>query len=255
LPTLHSFHEPDPVGAAAFWFSSWSLAALLAWCALGWLLRREPRAPLFAALLLASLLPASGLLPMETPLAERYLYIPSAFFCALLAMALRRLPGPRLAVVSAIVGLVFAGSALVRCQDWQNWESLWTRTVVTSPNHPTAHYHLGYEWFMQGRLEEAIAEYEIGVTLNPRLRDLWRSKGDAHAEARQLRKAVAAYSKALEIDPEFTDAWFNLGLVLAAQERFAEARQHLMALLALDPDYPKGRKNLLRVEAGIKRAR
>ncbi len=61
-------------------------------------------------------------------------------------------------------------------------------------------------------LQEAISDYDMAISLNPRLVFAWFNKGNIYYSAGDYTSAMQCFSEALKIDPEFGQAYFNRGL-------------------------------------------
>ena len=61
-------------------------------------------------------------------------------------------------------------------------------------------------------LNDAVADYDKALSLNPRLVYAWFNKGNLYYSLRDYTSAMQCYSEALKIDPEFGPAYFNRGL-------------------------------------------
>lgn len=61
-------------------------------------------------------------------------------------------------------------------------------------------------------LNEAVADYDAALALNPRLLYAWFNKGNLYYSQRDYTSAMQCYSEALKIDPDFGPAYFNRGL-------------------------------------------
>lgn len=61
-------------------------------------------------------------------------------------------------------------------------------------------------------LQDALADYDRVLALNPRLVFAWFNKGNIYYEAGDFTSAMQAFSEAIKIDPEFGEAYFNRGL-------------------------------------------
>lgn len=112
--------------------------------------------------LVISAIIAMLLRPGWTPVAERYLYIPSTFFCVSAVLAghwlLSRVTFPRL--VPLIVALFFSSTALAtidRTLIWQDNISLFQDAVRKSPDFPFARSVLADLLLEAGRVEEGKA--------------------------------------------------------------------------------------------------
>ena len=61
-------------------------------------------------------------------------------------------------------------------------------------------------------LQEAMADYDKALELDPRLVYAWFNKGNLYYQMKDYSSAMQCYSEALKIDPEFGEAYFNRGL-------------------------------------------
>jgi len=91
--------------------------------------------------------------------------------------------------------------------------------------------------FAQGRISEAVAEYERGLGLAQEEPNLLNSLGVSYGHLGQMDKAMAYFERALEAAPDDFMAHFNQGYALMGQGRLSEARQRLEASLALEPNH------------------
>jgi len=104
--------------------------------------------------------------------------------------------------------------------------------------------------FGQGRLHEAVAEYEKGLLLSPEEPNLLNSLGVTHGHLGQSDKALACFERARRAAPQDFMARFNLGFALMGLGRLEEARRHLEESLALEPDNPDALFQLGRLVQG-----
>lgn len=61
-------------------------------------------------------------------------------------------------------------------------------------------------------LQEVISDYDMALSLNPRLVFAWFNKGNIYYSVGDFTSALQCYSEALKIDPTFGQAFFNRGL-------------------------------------------
>lgn len=61
-------------------------------------------------------------------------------------------------------------------------------------------------------LQEVISDYDMALSLNPRLIFAWFNKGNIYYSQGDYTSAMQCYGEALKIDPEFGQAYFNRGL-------------------------------------------
>jgi Tfp pilus assembly protein PilF len=91
----------------------------------------------------------------------------------------------------------------------------------------------------------------LGITAN-NLIDTARAfpgGNDASEAMRRYDEAIAQYEKALELEPEQPAIHRNLGILLASLGRYTEAAIHLRAALKIVPNEPFARKTLEEIEA------
>jgi hypothetical protein len=72
----------------------------------------------------------------------------------------------------------------------------------------------GYELLAAGRLDEAVAVFELNVEAYPNSANVYDSLGDGHRARGDVTAAIAAYRKALEVDPNFGPSRANLAELL-----------------------------------------
>jgi Flp pilus assembly protein TadD len=90
---------------------------------------------------------------------------------------------------------------------------------------------------IKGRVDEATAEFEKAVELNPRLADAHNDLAIALASRGEFDQAFLHFAQALEINPDFPEAHCNLGSMLYAQGRVQEAQAQWREALRLKPNY------------------
>src|SRR6266446_3288475 len=144
---------------------------------------------------------------------ERYLYLPSVGFCALLAggfvFLFRRFNGTRavlrwaLIAAGAVVLVLAAGEIIARNRDWHDDSTLVARTLAIEPHASYMRSNLGVEE--------------------------WGSHHEAEAE-RQWRLALVDM-------PDNPIALSNLGMAMLEKKRYAEAEGYLQEAIALRPRF------------------
>ncbi len=77
--------------------------------------------------------------------------------------------------------------------------------------------------FPLGQLDEAAAELETVLELDPMDLESRSTLGMAHCWRRDYTRAVEQLQRVLEVDPEFPAAYGNLGLTRSAEHKFDEA--------------------------------
>lgn len=245
---LNAYIDTIPVDPASLILGG---AGLLTAAAAGaWWVRAGQWLPLFfLSWTLLALLPSLTILWKipEAPLAERYLYLPSAGFCLLLGwLAARAAEQPsravRVAAPACTALLVLAGLAgtVRRNPVWRDNFALWSDTASKSTTSGMPLRSLGTALLQEGRREEARRAFEqalarsnspSGLTvIRNNLGTIAMQEGDFAAAERHYREAAA-------LDANAPDTLFNLGLAIVQR-----GRQSADAARAALPFYEKAER-------------
>lgn len=232
---VSSLAEPRAlVGLAA-------LGALIAASVGGY--RRRPLVGFGLAWFLLTLLPVSNLVPLDNPMAERYLFIPSIGFVwaagFLLVEAIEGVEKPAwkatLWTASAALVLALGVRSALRTMDWRDELTFWKATVEASPTSARAHLNLGSAYLLKGQMERGLEETERALSLEPDSFEALHNLGLIKAHKGRWAEAEAAYRRSLELQPDAPPTLYNLANALAAQGKTEEALGFLEKAVARKP--------------------
>ena len=82
-----------------------------------------------------------------------------------------------------------------------------------------ANYLLGRALFLQGKLDDALAKLEEGLTYDPQNAKAHNSVGVISTQKGWVERAERAFTNAVSIDPEYGDAHFNLAILYATRDQ------------------------------------
>jgi tetratricopeptide (TPR) repeat protein len=224
---------------------------------------------------LGTLVPVIGLVQVgHAAMADRYTYFPSIGVFIAITFATRdwanRLQLSSVVIITAAVlilgGCVALTKHQLRC--WRDDESLFSHAISVTRDNEPAHLCLGQVYEMQGRKADALAEYRIGLALNPYrvktysnvayLLAVTGQTNEAFAELRaalrlypadaslhdtlanlladsgHIHEALAEFREAVRINPRNAALQNNLGSMLVELGRFDEALEHYAAAMRLD---------------------
>ncbi|HYV57107.1 MAG TPA: tetratricopeptide repeat protein [Candidatus Nitrosopolaris sp.] len=212
-----------------------SLVAIVRWPQIGFLC-------LTFLLLLA---PTSSVMPNAFLAVEHRMYLPLAPVIVLGvlgvdALARRVLPdvGTRRALEAAALGVVGVGLSLrtiQRNRDYRDEIALWSSTIACLPGNARGHFNLGNSLMGAGRIDEAIAELQRAVELQPNFPDARLSLGNAFMIKGDVEQAVAEYERTLRIDPRHAGVHNNLAAILDQRGDTDAAVSHYRRALKGDP--------------------
>ena len=109
------------------------------------------------------------------------------------------------------------------------------RAIELDPQGASPHHGLGNVYVDQGRQEEAVAAYRRATELNPKLAASHHGLGNVYRSLGRQEEAVAEYRRAIELDPQGALPHHGLGNVYADQGRLEEAVAAYRRAIELDP--------------------
>jgi len=123
-------------------------------------------------------------------------------------------------------------------------EKFFQQILQTNPDHPEAHFNLGYALQDLGKLEEAVACYHKALAIKLDYPEAHNNLGNVLKNLGKLEKALASYEKALALKPDYPEANNNRGVALRDLGRLEDAVASYCKALAIKQDYFEAHNNL-----------
>src|SRR5438552_907869 len=101
------------------------------------------------------------------------------------------------------------------------------KSVIQDPNKPHPHYILGLVARVQNRFEEAIAEFQKVLKIDPDDVGSNINVGQIFAQQKKYAEAIAAFRRSVEAEPYNETALYNLGILLTRTGHKEEGRRVL----------------------------
>jgi len=166
----------------------------------------------------------------ETPIAERYLYIPSlglSVLCGGLFGAGWSRRGWRIptAVLGLAVASVYSYWTVGRVATWKDNVALWSDVTCKNPRAGLPWLSLGQAYMKRGNDPQAIECFDKALQTYQHAMGralAWNSKG-AVLMKDNPGEAAKCFQKALEEHPTYATPYFNLGLLAMAQANQGQA--------------------------------
>ena len=219
-----------------------------------WAFRSRPCLGFLGAWFFLILAPTSSFLPSVGEVAaDRRMYLPLA---ALVTMAVvgaftlgkRLFDDRRLAALGWATGgfvmLLFTFMTIQRNRDYQSVVTIWQDTVAKRPANPRAHDNLGIVLAGLGRVQDAIAHYELSLRIDPSAPEAHYNYANALWQTGRSQEAISQYQEALRIRPADIKAHTKLGNVLQLMGRTQPAIDQYEQALQINPDYAEAHNNL-----------
>jgi len=190
------------------------------------------------------LAPTSSVVPLADNLVEHRTYLAAwGLFLAAVAGADRlaaRFAAPRAAVAAWGLALLALAAALhQRTAVWETREALWRDALARNPSAARAHVALADALGAQGRLEEAIAEYQAALRAtagNPwQEGQVLASLGVALLDAGRPEEARRTLERALALQPENDQLLVNLAAMVGGAGDAARAEALARRALQANP--------------------
>lgn len=166
---------------------------------------------------LGMLVPVIGLVQVGTQAhADRYTYLPQIGLYLALAWAATdllsrwRYRGPALGILAVIVIGIFSVISFGQTAYWRDSESLWQHTLACTTNNSVAHNNLGMAYMTEGKVNDAIEQYQQAMEVDPAYALVHFNLGAALGQSGQMDSAIGEYQKAIALQPDYFQARNNL---------------------------------------------
>ena len=121
--------------------------------------------------------------------------------------------------------------------DWPGADNEFRRAIALNPDYPTAHAHYGWYLSLMARTDEAIAESNRAIALDPLSTEFNHNLGLSFYRGRQPGQAIVQFRKTLDLAPSDWITRTNLGWVLISERRFSEALTELRSARQIDDNH------------------
>jgi protein O-mannosyl-transferase len=219
------------------------------WAWTFWTKRREWFLAI-AIFLFAFAVTCNILVPTGTIMAERLMYLPSAGFCLLVALAWIWLANrqQRVAlVVLVILTVAFGARTVARNRNWRDNYSLFAADVQAAPGSAKLHSNLGGQYMARGQLDDASRELRMALSIYPDLPDaegylgvIESMKGNDTEARKWLEKALAGITRD---NPNYDYISVNLAGVLIKLHDNDQALKILGEIIGKSPNYSRAWSN------------
>lgn len=142
----------------------------------------------------------------------------------------------------AVVMILFFVMTWRQNQIWHDSDTLWTHVLKSQDKTPLPYRNRANYRRDQGRIEEALADYNAALSLKPD-GALYNSRAKLYFNQQKYDKALTDYNKAIETDSTQGEFYVNRGAVFALTGQLELALQDFTKGLILDPEHANGYKN------------
>jgi tetratricopeptide (TPR) repeat protein len=182
--------------------------------------------------------------------AERYLYLPSVGFVAIVAMFLTKMAEKSSRGTIALIGALalvtglYSLGTIKRNAVWRSDYTLFEDTARKSPDSAIAREKFATALMEQGRLDEAIQLYKSALALDYSLDDVHTNLGIAYYRKGMLDQAIEEERISIKMNPDMPEKHFNLAQQLADKNLWGEAIREYEIAIKLDPNFADAHNGL-----------
>ena len=207
------------IASGIFDFQAWSGLLIFAFvivCA-GCSIKKHPGFSFLVAAFLATYSVVSNIPFLSTIImAERLVYLPSAFFLGLLAFPVaialetsaNLRAGRLLAISAAVVFVLFSARTIQRNGDWSDALTLYRAAVETAPQSAKSRHLLANEWMARAKPGKAIEHYRVAASIDRGNFVLQTNFARALAATGSFPEALKVVGTALAINPGYAPAHY-----------------------------------------------
>jgi tetratricopeptide (TPR) repeat protein len=230
IPITKSISDPSSIIAFAF-------IAAVVWIA--WKAYKRNRLVSFSIVwFFANLLPVSNIIPINSFLAEHWIYMASIGPFLLLGMGAaeiyRRIdPGETAYRAAFLIGLaavigIYGRATMVRNMDWKDEISFFHSTLKYHPKNARLYLNLGNTYYEKGQIEKAVEQYRKAIEINKDYAVAYGNIGSAYLHMKKPDEAEEYLEKAIGIKHNYPIAHYNLGIVYFQRRDYAGAEKELL---------------------------
>ncbi|MFH1877787.1 MAG: tetratricopeptide repeat protein [Candidatus Omnitrophota bacterium] len=218
-----------------------SILALFMVAVIGWIAvktyKRNRLVSFCIAWFFANLLPVSNIVPINSFLAEHWIYMASIGPFLLIGMALagiwekycRTKMSYRIvfsAVLISVFGISFYGT-VSRNSDWKDEISFFTSTLKYHPRNARLYLNLGNTYYEKKDITKAIEQYQKAININPGYSVAYGNIGSAYLNLKKPAEAEKYLRKAIALKDNYPIAHYNLGIIYYDKKNYSEAVKEL----------------------------
>ena len=221
--------EREVVFVSSFWEAKVVVSCLLLLAIFAWMLwvrRKNAVLFFFAGWFFVALIPLSNIFPLNATIAEHWMYMASMGVFALLGLGWVRLFDwgknrrwallfkLELILLIVLMTIAYGHLTVLRNRVWRTPMSLFSDAKEHVPGNYKVRNNLGNVYLEQGKIGQAIVEYEASIRIQPLYAQAHANLGLAYEQKKScgscLKKAIREYREALRLVPGLCKTYNNL---------------------------------------------
>jgi len=191
---------------------------------------------------LGTLIPVSGLVSVNAPMADHYTYLPSVGIAIMISwglhiLTIRNESRQKIWFAGGITVLcLFSILTFRQCGYWKNSISLFHHALKVTKNNDLAHNNLASALFYEGKINEALEHFSQAIAIAPGAQMPYYNRGTLYAQQGLYQQAVDDFTRAISLLPKNVQAYNNRGVVLTKMGLYQKALDDFNEAIRLKPD-------------------
>ncbi|KJJ85291.1 transmembrane and TPR repeat-containing protein 4 [Candidatus Omnitrophus magneticus] len=184
-----------------------------------------------------NLLPVSNIVPINSFLAEHWIYMACIGPLTLAGLGLswlwKNIPKEgrslRIAFILFVSVLIYSYSngTIERNKDWKDEISFFSSTLKYNPRNARLYLNLGNTFFEKGDIDNAIAQYKKAIGIHKDYAVAYGNIGSAYLNKNDVANAQEYLEQAIKLKFNYPIAHYNLGIIYYNKNKFSEAINEL----------------------------
>ncbi len=117
----------------------------------------------------------------------------------------------------------YRGNAYADLGQYEQAIADYNQAIQINPQDAEAYNNRGIAYADLGQYEQATADYNQALQINPQLAEAYYNRGNAYYDLGQYEQAIADYTQAIQINPQLAKAYHNRGVTYAHLGQYEQA--------------------------------
>ena len=133
------------------------------------------------------------------------------------------------------LALIGRGDAYTAKGNYDQAIADYNRAIMLDPKHAPAYKSLGYAYYAKRDYDRAIADYNRAIMLDPKDASAYEGRAGVYYANGNNDQAIADYNQAITLFPRYVGAYFERGGAYGAKKDYAHAIADYTQTIRLDP--------------------
>ncbi|OGS47362.1 MAG: hypothetical protein A2539_07345 [Elusimicrobia bacterium RIFOXYD2_FULL_34_15] len=187
--------------------------------------------------ILITFIPTSNIFPMQTIVAERYLYLPLIGFCVTFAVFIEKLKKPYNIIIAIFIVIFLTVNVFIRNNDWKDEVSFYTKIFKQVPDSPGANVNMALVYESNKNYEKALELINYAIKLDPDNSDAKNALAFVYKDNEQFDKALELYQKIVDMRQYqyYRTPFINMGIIYKLRKQYDKAIENFNKEIEINP--------------------